>query len=36
MKTISKNHQILCVTHLPSIAAKGDFNYYISKKNDYI
>lgn len=31
MKTISKNHQILCVTHLPSIAAKGDFNYYISK-----
>ena len=31
MKTISKSHQILCVTHLPSIAAKGDFNYYISK-----
>ena len=31
MKTISRNHQILCVTHLPSIAAKGDFNYYISK-----
>ena len=31
MKTISATHQILCVTHLPSIAAKGDFNYYISK-----
>ncbi len=31
MKTISENHQILCVTHLPSIAAKGDYNYYISK-----
>lgn len=32
MKIISKNHQILCVTHLASIAAKGDYNYYISKK----
>ena len=31
MKTISASHQILCVTHLPSIAAKGDYNYYISK-----
>lgn len=31
MKIISAGHQILCVTHLPSIAAKGDFNYYISK-----
>ena len=32
MKAIANNHQILCVTHLPSIAAKGDYNYYISKK----
>lgn len=32
MKIISKNHQILCVTHLASIAAKGDGNYYINKK----
>ncbi len=31
MKIISENHQILCVTHLASIAAKGDYNYYISK-----
>lgn len=31
MKKIAKNHQIICVTHLPSIAAKGDYNYYISK-----
>lgn len=31
MKIISKSHQIICVTHLPSIAAKGDYNYYISK-----
>ena len=32
MKIIAQNHQILCVTHLASIAAKGDYNYFISKK----
>lgn len=32
MKKIASNHQILCVTHLASIAAKGDYNYYISKE----
>ena len=32
MKKIALNHQILCVTHLASIAAKGDYNYYISKE----
>jgi len=32
MKKIAKTHQILCITHLASIAAKGDFNYYISKE----
>ena len=31
MKIISKKHQIICVTHLPTIAAKGDYNYFISK-----
>ena len=31
IKKISKNHQVICVTHLASIAAKGDYNYYISK-----
>ena len=31
MKKISKNHQILCVTHLANIAAQGTYNYYISK-----
>ena len=31
LKSISKKHQVLCVTHLGSIAAKGDYNYYISK-----
>lgn len=31
MKSIAKLHQVICITHLPSIAAKGDYNYYISK-----
>ncbi len=32
MKAISKTHQVICITHLPSIAAKGDYNYYIYKQ----
>ena len=32
LKSISKLHQVLCVTHLASIAAKGDYNYYIYKE----
>lgn len=31
---ISKKHQILCITHLPQIAAMGDNNYLIEKKSD--
>ena len=32
MKQISKKHQIICVTHLATIAAKGDTNYFINKE----
>ena len=32
IKNISKKHQIICITHLASIAAKGDYNYYIYKE----
>lgn len=32
IKIISQKHQVLCVTHQPSIAARGDYNYYINKK----
>lgn len=32
IKNISKSHQVICVTHLASIAAKGDFNYYVCKE----
>ena len=34
MKTISKTHQVICVTHLAPIAAKGDYNYFISKNTE--
>lgn len=31
MKIIGKTHQIICVTHLPAIAAIGNANYFIQK-----
>lgn len=30
---IGKNHQIICITHLPQIAAMGDTNYRIYKES---
>ena len=32
MRSISKNHQVLCISHLAPIAAMSDYNYFISKK----
>ena len=32
LKLIAKTHQILCVTHLPTIAAAGNANYFIQKQ----
>ena len=32
LKSISKHHQVMVVTHSASIAAKGKYNYFISKK----
>lgn len=32
MKLIGKTHQVLCVTHLPVIAAAGDANFFIEKE----
>ena len=32
LKNIAKSHQVLCVTHLASIAAKGDYNYFVCKE----
>ena len=31
MRSISQNHQILCISHLAPIAAMADYNYFISK-----
>ncbi len=31
LKTISSKHQVLCISHLPNIAAAADYNYFISK-----
>ena len=31
LNKISKNHQVLCISHLAPIAATADYNYYISK-----
>ena len=31
LSKISKNHQILCISHLPAIAAVADYNYFINK-----
>ena len=34
MRELSKRHQILCVTHLPQIAAAADWHYVASKESD--
>ena len=32
IKTISKSHQVLCISHLAPMVAQADYNYYINKK----
>ena len=34
LKTLSKTHQIICITHLPQIAAMSDKHFHVSKKED--
>ena len=31
LNTIAKKHQVLCISHLPNIAAVADYHYFISK-----
>ena len=31
MKDIAKHHQLLCITHLPQVAAKGDQHFFVFK-----
>lgn len=33
ISSISSKHQVLSITHLPQLAAMGDYHYYIYKKN---
>jgi DNA repair protein RecN (Recombination protein N) len=33
MKGMSKGHQLISITHLPQIAAKGDAHYFVFKDN---
>lgn len=34
LRAISKGHQVICITHLPQIAASGDHHYRIEKTSD--
>lgn len=34
LSLISKNRQVICITHLPQIAAVSDFHYLIEKETD--
>lgn len=33
MKEISSRHQVICITHLPQVAAKGEQHYFVYKDN---
>ncbi len=33
MKTMAQNHQVISISHLPQIAAKGDSHYFVYKDN---
>lgn len=33
LRELSKSHQIICITHLPQIAALSEKHFYVSKKN---
>ena len=34
LRLISENRQVICITHLPQIAAVSDFHYLIQKETD--
>ncbi|WP_186757524.1 DNA repair protein RecN [Echinicola salinicaeni] len=33
MQQIAENHQVICISHLPQVAAKGDRHYFVYKDN---
>src|SRR5439155_6573842 len=32
LQTLGRRHQVMCITHLPQIAARGDVHYQIAKQ----
>jgi len=34
LDTLSKNHQVIVITHTPQVAVKADKHYYVSKNTD--
>jgi len=32
--SLGKRHQVLCVTHLPQLAAFGDLHFHVSKRSE--
>jgi DNA repair protein RecN (Recombination protein N) len=34
LKALAKNHQVICITHLPQIASKADHHLMVSKHSD--
>ncbi len=34
MKKMSENHQLIAISHLPQVAAKGDAHYFVYKNNE--
>ena len=33
LNELAKNHQVICITHLPQIASKGDMHLFVYKEN---
>jgi DNA repair protein RecN (Recombination protein N) len=33
MQQIAKKHQVICISHLPQVAAKGEKHYFVYKDN---
>ena len=34
LNSVAKKHQVLCITHLPQIAAMADYHYMIEKHSE--
>jgi DNA repair protein RecN (Recombination protein N) len=32
MRSLGKNHQVLCISHLPQVAARGEHQFVVTKE----